>query len=163
MNAKFKQAVVYSGVIMLVFSAPVAYAQPSGDVPQRVIKYREEVMNDLIKELDLTPEQQEQIKRQQSEHRQKNEELRGRLLAKRLELKQELEKQTINKKRIDTIAAEIKILVGEQLEQRVEGVLSMKEILTPEQFKKFQQKVRSSIRDRRGSRKEGRGRGGRPF
>lgn len=137
------------GVIKLVFSASVAYAQPLRYVPERAIKHREEMMDNLIKELYLTPEQQEPIKKQRSEHRKKNRELKDEVSAKRLELKQELEKQTTNKKRIDSIVAERKIFMGNQLKQRVEGILSIREILIPEQFNKFQQRRKSSGENQR--------------
>lgn len=149
MSAKFKQAIIYLGVITLVFSVSVAYAQPLRDVPERGIKHREKMMDNLTRELDLTPEQQGQIKKQRSEHRKKNRELKDEVSAKRLELKQELERQTTNKKRIDSIVAELKILMGNQLSQRVEGILSIREILTPEQFNKFQQRARSAGKNQR--------------
>ena len=58
--------------------------------------------------------------------------------AKRLELKQELEKPAVDTNKINTLIADIKTLMGEQLDFRVNNILAMKQILTPEQFKKLQ-------------------------
>lgn len=99
--------------------------------------------------LRITNSKQERIKKQRSEHRKKNRELKDEVSAKRLELKQELEKQTTNKERIDSIVAERKILMGNQLKQRVEGILSIREILIPEQFDKFQQRGKSAGENQR--------------
>ncbi|MBL7130947.1 MAG: periplasmic heavy metal sensor [Candidatus Omnitrophica bacterium] len=150
MKIKFKQAVVFAGVVAALFLSSAAYAQSVDNAAQGEMRPRREPKQRLIEELGLTVEQQEQIKEQCSENKEKNKELREKIRSKRLELKQELEKQNIDKSKIDSLVAEIKILMGQQLEQRVESILSMKEILTPEQFEKFQQKVRITIKNRRG-------------
>lgn len=140
MNAKFRQTIVYVGVIAVLFLGSMAYAQPSGNVPERTMRHKEEKMANCVKELELTAEQQGQIKKQRNEQREKNKELRDKLRVKRTQLREELEKQDIDKSKIYGLVAEIKTLLGNQLEQRVESVLSMKEMLTPEQFKKLQEK-----------------------
>lgn len=157
MRVKFKQAVVYAGLIAALFLTSLAYAQPVGDVPEGLARHRKEAIGNLVQELNLTPEQQEQIKKQRSEQMHKAKALRDRLQAKRKQLREELEKQAVDKAKIYGLVAEIKSLMGQQLEDRVERVISMSEILTPEQFEKMKEKRKQrqqKIKQRRGRRGE---------
>ncbi len=158
MRVKFKQAVVYAGLIAALFLTSLAYAQPVGDVPEGGAKrHRKEAIENLVQELNLTPEQQEQIKKQRNEQAQKTKALRNRLQAKRKQLREELEKQAVDKNKIDSLVVEIKSLMGQQLEHRVERVISMSEILTPEQFEKMKEKRKQKqrkMKQRRGQRGE---------
>ncbi len=160
MNMKFKQTVVGAGAIALVFSACAVYAQPFGRAGEKTkghgegwqkesLEHREKMMDKLTKELNLTPEQQQQIKKQRNQQKEKSKALRGELREKRFELKEELEKQDINKGKIYLLVAEIEGLMGDQLEQRVEGVLAMREILTPEQLEKFNEKMKEKLEERK--------------
>ncbi len=164
MNVKFKQIVVGTGVIALIFSACVVYAQPFGRAGEETkrhgdewqrddLEHREKMMNKLAKELGLTPEQQQQIKKQHNQQKEKGKALRNEIRQKRLALKEELEKQDIDKRKIYLLIAEIEGLMGDQLEQRVEGILAMREILTPEQFKKLENE-RKEMREKLEKRKE---------
>lgn len=92
----------------------------------------------LMQELGLSPEQQEQMKARREQNRENHEALKTKLETARKELKTELEKETTDRARIDALIAETKALMGAQLEQRVESILTVKEILTPEQFETFQ-------------------------
>ncbi len=155
MNMKFKQIVVGAGAIALVFSACAVYAQPFGKATKGAkgnrewSEHREKMMNKLAEELNLTPEQQQQIKKQRNQQKEKSKALRDELREKRFELKEELEKQDINKRKIYLLIAEIEGLTGDQLEQRVEGVLAMREILTPEQLEKFNEKMKEKLEERK--------------
>jgi Spy/CpxP family protein refolding chaperone len=127
---------------MLTFNA---YAQ--GDASRWSGGHRYENAEDFSKTLNLTPEQQEKIKKQESINREKGTELRDKLRDKRSELKAELEKPQINKDRIDALVAEIKTLTGEQLERRVDNIIFMKQVLTPEQVKKLQEKKNEKVKE----------------
>ncbi len=92
----------------------------------------------IINELSLTPEQRELLKEQRYQERYKMINTRNKIRLKELELRHELEKKEINREAVDKILAELKKLQSNILEQRVEAILKMKEILTPEQFEKLQ-------------------------
>ena len=92
----------------------------------------------LIENLGLTPEQVVKLKEQKGAHRQNTMQTAKELKAKRQELKEELAKEEVNKDSINSIIAQISELQSSLLYQRIQGVLTMKEILTPEQFEKFQ-------------------------
>jgi Spy/CpxP family protein refolding chaperone len=94
---------------------------------------------DITKTLNLSPAQKEQLKQQRATDARAWKELWEKLAAKRLELKAELEKPAVDQAKISAIIADTKTLMGEQLQLRVERILAMKKILTPEQFKKLQE------------------------
>jgi len=138
MDKKFKKALVFTFAIVvlsLILTLPgyAAWGNPNQGP-------RHGGRGDIMKTLNLAPEQKAQIEKQRSASRQAWSELRDKLRTKRLELKQELEKPNIDRNRINTIIAEIKNLTGEQLELRVNNILAMKQVLTPEQFKKIQER-----------------------
>ena len=97
----------------------------------------------VIKQLNLTPQQEAQIKQLQVLNRQKAKELFRRLKEKRRELADELDKARSNPIKIRALIASLKDTQGRLIEQRVDGVLKMKEILTPEQYQKFSETLKS--------------------
>ena len=108
----------------------------------------------LAEELGLTAEQKEQLREQRYQARLKRLEMRNQLQIKELELRHELEAKTINRQKVDTIVKELKEKHGQMLEERVEAVVALRSILTPEQYEKFQQvgieKIRERMKERRG-------------
>ncbi len=147
MEKKSRKMLVYAVIFALIFLLPTAYAGPIFDDPEfddrgeRGVN-RERVFESVVQELKLTPEQQDLIKKQRAKQKEKRRQTFQTLRTKRLELRQELEKQDIDKKKIDSLVAEIKPLMGELLDLKVESILAMKEILTPEQFEKLQGGIR---------------------
>jgi len=97
----------------------------------------------VIKQLNLTPQQEAQIKQLQVLNRQKAKELFRRLKEKRRELADELDKARSNPIKIRALIAALKDIQGRLIEQRVDGVLKMKEILTPAQYQKFSETLKS--------------------
>lgn len=108
---------------------------------------------DLMEKLGLTEEQQEALREQREGHREKIRSLMETLRDKKAQLRVELEKEEVDKEKIDSLINEIKPLLGGQIELRVEGALAMKEILTPEQYKKFQEFAKK--KRKRGQRRKG--------
>ncbi len=147
MNAKFKPIVVCVGVMVVSFLSVVAYAGSGHD-------YGKKRIDNLAKELELTPKQQKQFKKQQEiGHKQgkKNWQL---LKEKKGELKEELEKINSDERKIKKIIKEYKELKAKLINQRVDSGLKMKKILTAEQFDKFHQKVNVGKKERMHRRKE---------
>jgi Spy/CpxP family protein refolding chaperone len=113
-------------------------------------------MDDFSKTLNLTSEQQEKVKKHQSTNMEKGAELRNKLRDKNSELKAELDKPQINRNRVNALVAEIKTLMGVQLEQRVDNIIFMKQILTPEQFKQMQEQINAKVKEmKKGIRAQG--------
>jgi Spy/CpxP family protein refolding chaperone len=82
-------------------------------------------------------------------------ELREAMNEQRKELRNELEKEDYSKGNIDATVARMKGLQGQMISQRVDHFLQMKDVLTPEQFKKM-----TEMKERKGRRRHHRkGRG----
>ena len=109
----------------------------------------------LTEELGLTPEQKTQLDAQKEAFKAKNQAVRDKLKAKKEELRSELEKPTVDRAKINATIEDIKSLTGEKLNNRVDKILAMKSILTPEQFAKLQDKMREKCKNMDGMKKKG--------
>lgn len=96
---------------------------------------------EFFKDLDLTGEQRDKIKAHREESKTKMQGIREAMKAKRLELKAEFDKTTPDDAKVAAIVSELKKLSGQMIEMRVESIRSLKEILTPEQFKSMSDKM----------------------
>jgi len=101
------------------------------------IRGREARMVDINQQLSLSPEQDKQLQAHRNMHEKQKEELNERIRVKKEELKQELQKQTLRMEKINQLHAELKVLLGQREDHRLEGILEVRKILTPEQLKKF--------------------------
>jgi Spy/CpxP family protein refolding chaperone len=88
----------------------------------------------MAEELKLTPEQKAQLDKQRGEFMAKTQALREKIKAMRTSLRQELDKPASDKTRIDSLVAELKDVVGEQIRIKVDSIIALKQVLTPEQF-----------------------------
>ena len=93
MKVKFKRIVVYLGILSILFLSSVADAYPFSGRAERGQRNKQRIMDNLVKELKLTSEQQEQIRKQRIEQIEQRKVLREKRRSKRLELKKELEKK----------------------------------------------------------------------
>jgi len=113
---------------------------------------QEAKMQGMMSELGLTPEQQEALKAQRKAKRERMKYMRETLHAKRLELREELEKTDSDQAKIDSIASELKDIMSQQVERRIQDIMEVKAILTPEQFEQFKNKLRAFEDQKKGSR-----------
>lgn len=107
-----------------------------------------------LKELDLTAEQTAKINAQRKEQKSAMKSIRESLMAKRNELRDELDKEKTDKAKIESITSELKRLEAQRIDQKVNGILQIKATLTPEQFKKL-----GSMREKHRGKMFGPGRG----
>jgi Spy/CpxP family protein refolding chaperone len=152
MNKAFIRVTLCLIVVSLVFLPAIVIAQPVEDQP--LAEEREKLpISDIVQKLGLTPEQKEQLKEQRFQERYNRIDTRNKIRLKELELRYELEKTEVNRETVSNIVAELKQLQGITLEQRVDSILRMKKILTPEQFEKLQycgkQRLQRSLQGRR--------------
>ncbi|MBI4668813.1 MAG: periplasmic heavy metal sensor [Elusimicrobia bacterium] len=110
-------------------------------------KDREEKMErkheQIFKELGLTPEQKKQLTEHRKIHREQARQLQKTLKEKRKILKQELEKSDFNEARVKEAHAQMKEIQNKLTDHRLEGILKVRQIMTAEQFKKFQELTRN--------------------
>lgn len=104
-------------------------------------KPHQERMEKMINELGLTEEQVTAMKAYKEEHRENSKTQRQEMKSLRQSLKTELEKAEPDQAVIDSISTELKNAQAAMIDQRIESILGMKKILTPEQFATFQEKM----------------------
>jgi len=138
MDMRSKPTAVFIALASMISLALIMPAFAEWDSKGIETQHKRAGKQDFMKKLNLSPEQKELITKQQDINKEKGKELRDKMQTKRLELKQELEKSEVDTNKVSAIIAEIKTLTGEQLDLRVNSILAMKQILTPEQFKKLQ-------------------------
>ena len=144
MKTRTKSAMItlcFTAFIMIASSA-AAFSMFGGigfqeDKGKKRGKHEEKHFEKMTKDLDLTSEQQEKMKSNRKKHREYMKEIRQEIKNKRSALKNELEKENTDKAALDLIVSELKSLNAKLIDERVHSILKMKEILTPQQFKKL--------------------------
>lgn len=120
-------------VCMALLSAAIIHAQP----PSEEGEFWGKGFYKGLKKLNLTAEQRSKLNTQRAAQRDAMKAIRQSIASKRRELRAEIDKETTDRARIDSIAAELKNLECRRIDQRIKGILQMKELLTPEQFKQL--------------------------
>lgn len=136
MKTKMGRGLAAAVVAAMLFSQTGVYAYESGDPAQCEAK-REAHFKKMTEELKLTLKQQEQFTRERKEFASKSKDLKAKMQSLRSSLKAELEKPALDKGQVDNLTAELKNLAGQQIQNRVDKIIAMKQILTPEQFSKM--------------------------
>lgn len=150
---------------LLLIAGAGLYAEPMGDDgpgfgpgargEDGKMEGRFEEMN---KELGLTKEQAQKLRAHRQSQRQANQGLWKEMQSKREALRAELEKTNVDSGKVKALNEELKVLHDKMADQRLNGVLEVRKILTAEQFKK----LRELGEKRRGERRAG-NRQDRPF
>lgn len=94
---------------------------------------------EMNKELGLTKEQAEKLRAHRRSQRETNQALWKQMQEKREALRVELEQPKVNTGKAKSINEELKALHNKMADQRLAGVLEVREILTAEQFKKLRE------------------------
>jgi Spy/CpxP family protein refolding chaperone len=145
MRTRLKQILMGIGAGAVILGMPLlASAEPPAHDYEKTGQSRAELFEKTIKELNLTPGQQEQIAAQKKKEKQDSAEGRARMKELRDQLRVELDKPSVDKDKIHLLTSEMKELEGKRIERKVEGILALKGILTPEQFKALNEKSHQS-------------------
>jgi Spy/CpxP family protein refolding chaperone len=139
-----------SWACVALFSVAVACAQTPSASGEGEFGCKGKKFEKHLKELNLTPEQKTQLDTQRAAQREAMETIRQSIETKHQELRAEIDKETTEKAKIDSIAVELKNLEAQRIDQEIKGNLRMKEVLTPDQFKKL-----NAIREKRKEGKHG--------
>lgn len=141
MNKQLKQFCCSIIVLCVAFFSQAAAAKAFSQEYKENSKSREEIIDTIVKDLHLNAQQEQLIAAQREQEKKGSLELREKMKTLRVELSQELEKKNTDKTKVYSLIAEMKELIGKRIEKKVEGILSLKEILTPEQFKLLNSKI----------------------
>lgn len=136
----------------LLMSAEVRAVPPEGGPKWD----REAGMERILKKMDLSPEQKEKLKAHRKAHREEARKLREEARQKREELRQELENPDMSMERVKAVHSQLKGIQGRMADQRLNGILAVRQILTPAQFKRFHEIAREEWKkkDGKGRRKD---------
>lgn len=157
-----KLKIIRSGagiICAALLAANAAYARPddkSNNLQNMARRDRmESRFKQMDKELGLSPEQGKKLEEHRKAHREESQQLFEQMRQKREALRVEMEKPELNMGQIHTIHADLKNIQNKLADQRLEGILEVRKILTPEQFKKFHEITKKDWK--RGGKNEMRG------
>ncbi len=156
MNVKFRQVIYSLGIVAVMLLSTNVYSQPQGDSFNRSDEMREKMkakMQEVFKQLDLSPEQQEQLQTHRKSHRGQGKEFRENMKAKREAIRNELQKEEMNMENVYKTHNELKDLLIQKADHRLEGILAVRKILTAEQFRTFCE-LRKEMHPRKGRKKD---------
>ncbi len=159
---KMGRVLVSIAVVGILGFSSFVYAQPAGDFTEdevAMIKQRRDhrvTMPKMKEALGLTDEQVQQLDAQRNQQRGEIREHREAMQKLREEFKLETEKTEIDQEKIQSVHQQMKAIDNKMADYRVEGILQLRKILTPEQFKKFHELGREK-NGKRGERREKRG------
>lgn len=148
------QAIVVVAVAVMII-VPTVSAQPSkthGMMNEQAMcppSPHEQAVDGIFKELNLTTEQKNKLKQNRRAQRDKIEDLQAELKEKHAELASKLNDPDVSRAMVEPIATELKSLHAKIIDSRIDGIFAVKEILTPEQYAKFQEKVKEKVENRK--------------
>ena len=149
----------YAGMIWVLLLASFCFAAPvfaeGGGRSREPGEKGGKMMEKMAADLGLTQEQQDQMKALRESGKEKAGSLREKSKEVRQALREELNKADTDSSKVKGYVEDLTALYRQKLEQRVDGVLGMKKVLTPEQFSKLNEKMeqkKEAWRERRGGR-----------
>lgn len=105
-------------------------------------------------ELGLSDEQAQKLKAHKEAQMAQGKALWDEMKTKREALRAELEKEKVDESRVKALNGELKALQNKMADQRIAAVLEVRKILTPEQFKKFHERMEERREDRQEKRED---------
>ena len=138
--------IIFLAIGALMLAASLVYA--SSDSPERRPQNENEFKEDmnarrkqLYEGLGLTEGQKKLLEENRKKSRGREEVLFKEMRGKMEMIRRELQNETLNMEVIYRINNDLKQIQAQMLDDRLEGILEVRKILTPEQFKKFEDKV----------------------
>lgn len=147
-------AIALAGLSAFPLLAMPPDADGGTDMEERGEARMEQRMQRMEQQLNLTPEQKKQLQAHRETHRAEARRLRQGLAEKRKALRQELEKTDMSQENAKRIHEEMKALQSQLADHRFQGILAVRKILTPEQFRRMHE-----LREAHPGRGYGRGKG----
>ena len=158
MKTKIKRSIVYLSAALMLLAASTSYAVPDFKGPRREgkeEKVHEKIYQDMTEKLDLSEEQKEQLNTHRGRQKARMKELKKELKTTHEALRKELKNCDSDESAIKSTVTRLKKVQAQLLDQKVDNFLAMREILTPEQFRKMNE-LREERRKQRLEKKQGR-------
>ena len=147
-------------LMVLLLATPVVYAREdysADDLSAEAASWkqkRKEKMQKVFEQLNLTEEQKAQLKENKKRNREERKAGFEKMKSYKEALRQELLKPDLDKKRIKQIQGQLKAAQAKMADDRLDSILEVRTILTPEQFTKFMTLMEQHRKERAFSRKE---------
>ncbi len=122
-------------LIVVFMAGSVVYAQTEHENWPGRDKLRESI----LKELNLTPEQEKNLEENRKTQSEEMVKLRTAMKEKQAKLQEALKDPAVTKATVEPLVNDMKSLVAQLVDNRIDGIFEVKQILTPEQLVKFQQ------------------------
>ena len=155
MKDTVKQFAYSVGIIGVMLLSSNVYSQTPENHDTRHEAVREKMRTQMLKifkQLNLSEEQEKQLEAHRNKHREEAGEFRKSIQAEKEEMRNELQQQELNMEKINKIHSDLKGLYSQKADHRLNGILEVRKMLTPEQFKRFCE-LRKDIRPMKEKRK----------
>jgi Spy/CpxP family protein refolding chaperone len=141
-----KMALIVTCFLALFLATGTLYAQPKFKGEGRW----GEKQDRMAKELNLTQEQQSQLQENRKAQYEQRVGLYKAIKEKEMKLREALTNPAVTRGSVEGLANEIKSLQAQLIDARMNSIFTAKEVLTPEQFAKFQAMTEEHQGSRRG-------------
>jgi Spy/CpxP family protein refolding chaperone len=122
----------------MFLALPLAQAQnSSGSDGFSQKRHPEQRIREIYSQLNLTDDQKKQLETNKQEHRAKMESARQEIKVDKEALRQDLMESQLDRPKINRIHDQIKSLQSQMEDDKLNSILAIRAILTPEQFLKF--------------------------
>jgi len=127
-----------------------AYLPSDGEAPPGTAAERKAggPFREMAKELNLSVEQIRRIEDNRRQHMEQGRRLMVDMMKNRDDLRRELAGIEPDMEKVMRIQQRIKSLLSEKEDSRLQGIMDLKKILTPEQFTAFNRKIEEQMRRR---------------
>ena len=140
MKIRFRMRSFFIVVMMLFALSPAAFSQPpdgkycGGSEKQGRMKER---FSKMFAKLNLTSEQKQKLEGNRVKYKEEANKLREEMRSKRELIRGELAKPELDMDKITQIRDDLKAVLLKMVDHRLERILEVRRILTPEQLSKF--------------------------
>jgi Spy/CpxP family protein refolding chaperone len=139
-----------AAAMIFVFTSAASAQLPEGD-HTKMGKNWEEKFSEVIKELNLTPAQQQAITLERAQEKAQSQALRQKMKTVRDEITRELDLEVTDTAKVNSLVVQMKELTGNRIEQQIQEIMSLKKILTPAQFKALNEKRKNNTKHKGGA------------
>jgi len=137
-------------VIAVTASVAVAATLIGVSLKRGYKHHRGKAKDRIYRQLNLSEQQMLDLQENRQAQRKRMSELRGSIREKQAQLQPAFIKPSADRASVEPVINEIKSLEAQSIESRVEAILAVKKILTPEQFEQFQKMMDSRKANRKG-------------
>lgn len=146
MKLKHFQSPLFTAVVIIIavfaIQTKALAHDPHHDADSDRHAMMEKRMEKIQEQLGLSEEQKTKIKEHRKKHFAEAKDMHEQIHTKREELRKELQKADFDEGRVRAIHSDIKTLRMKEEDNRLEGILEMRKILTAEQHKKFMEMMK---------------------